>query len=157
MAALKAAGIHTTLDTCGHAPWEALDRLRRDVDLFLYDVKLMDEERHRRFTGVGNRRILENLRALAAHGHRVVLRFPVVPGVNDDDANVAALVALASDLPGLAAVDLLPYHRMGVEKYARLDREYRLGQAGSPSPARLDAMAAAFAAAGIAVNRGSAG
>ncbi len=157
LAALKAAGIHTTLDTCGHAPWEALDRLRGDVDLFLYDVKLMDEERHRRFTGVGNRRILENLRALAARGRRVVLRFPVVPGVNDDDANVAALVALASDLRGLAGVDLLPYHRMGIDKYARLDREYRLAQAGVPSPARLDAMAAAFAAAGIAVNRGSAG
>lgn len=156
LAALKADGVSTALDTCGHAPWEAIERLRGDVDLFLYDIKLMDEERHRRFTGVGNRRILENLRALAERGHRIVLRFPVIPGVNDDDANVAAVVAFAAALPSLAGVDLLPYHRMGVDKYVRLDRTYRLLATDVPSAARLDAMAAAFAAAGIPARRGTA-
>ena len=154
LAALKARGIHTALDTCGHAPWEAIERLRGDVDLFLYDVKLMDEERHRRFTGVGNRRILENLRALSAGGHRIVLRVPVIPGVNDDDANVGAMAAMAASLPRVDGVDLLPYHRTGVDKYVRLDRTYQLAQTDVPSRAALDALAAAFTAAGVAVNRG---
>jgi len=156
LAALKAAGIHTALDTCGHAPWDALDALRRDVDLFLYDVKLMDEELHRRFTGVGNRRILANLRNLSERGHRILLRVPVIPGVNDDDANIAAVAALAAGLPDLAGVDLLPYHRMGAEKYVRLDRAYRLLPTDAPSRERLDAMAAMFASAGVTVNRGTA-
>ncbi len=156
LAALRRRGIHTALDTCGHAPWETLERLRGDVDLFLYDVKLMDEERHRHYTGVGNRRILDNLHALAALGHRIVLRFPVIPGVNDDDANVAAMAALAAALPQLERVDLLPYHRSGVDKYVRLDRTYHLAQTDVPPAARLDAIAAAFTAAGVAVHRGAA-
>jgi pyruvate formate lyase activating enzyme len=154
LAAIRARGVHTALDTCGHVPWAVLDRVREQVELFLYDVKLMDEERHRRFTGVSNRRILENLRALSERAHRIVLRLPVIPGVNDDEANVRAVAALAAGLPNLAGVDLLPYHRIGVDKYARLDRKYRLLETGVPSRARMDGIAAAFAAAGLAVHRG---
>ncbi len=153
LAALKAAGIGTALDTCGHAPWAAVDRLRGLVDLFLFDVKLMDEARHRRFTGVSNRAILANLRALAEAGHRIVLRVPVVPEVNDDDSNLRAVAELAAALPGLAGVDLLPYHKIGVDKYARLDRKYRLQHADAPSRERMDRIASAFAAAGVAVSR----
>jgi len=152
--ALRERGIQTALDTCGHVPWAVLDRVRAHVDLFLYDVKLMDEERHRRFTGVSNRHILENLRALSGQGHRIVLRLPVIPGVNDDAANVRAVAALAAGLPHLAGVALLPYPRIGVDKYARLDRKYRLAGTGVPSRARMDGIAAAFAAAGLEVHRG---
>ena len=151
--ALRARGIGTALDTCGHVPWPVLDRVRARVDLFLYDVKLMDEERHRRFTGVSNRHILENLRALSERAHRIVLRLPVIPGVNDDEANVRAVAALAAGLPHLAGVDLLPYHRIGVDKYARLDRKYRLLQTGAPSRARMDGIAATLEAAGLHVHR----
>lgn len=153
LAALRARGIRTALDTCGHVPWPVLDRVRAHVDLFLYDLKLMDEERHRRFTGVTNRHIVENLRALSAHAHRIVLRLPVIPGVNDDEANVRAVAALAASLPHLAGVDLLPYHRIGVDKYARLDRKYRLLQTGVPSRAKLDGIAATLTAAGLEVHR----
>jgi pyruvate formate lyase activating enzyme len=157
LVALRARGIPTALDTCGHVPWAVLDRVRPHVDLFLYDVKLMDEERHRRFTGVSNRRILENLRALSERGHRIVLRLPIIPGVSDDEANVRAVTALAAGLPHLAGVDLLPYHRIGVDKYARLDRAYRLRETGVPSRARMDAIAAALAAAGLEVQQGGSG
>jgi pyruvate formate lyase activating enzyme len=151
--ALHDRGISTALDTCGHVPWEVLDRVRRHVDLFLYDVKLMDEERHRRFTGVSNRHILENLRALSERAHQIVLRLPVIPGVNDDEANVHAVATLAAGLPHLAGVDLLPYHRIGVDKYARLDRKYRLLQTNAPSRARMEGIAAALEAAGLVVSR----
>jgi pyruvate formate lyase activating enzyme len=156
LAALHAHGIHTALDTCGHVPWEVLERTRRHVDLFLYDVKLMDEERHRRFTGVSNHHILANLHALSEREHRIVLRLPVIPGVNDDEVNVRAVAALAAGLPHLAGVDLLPYHRIGVDKYARLDRKYRLLETGVPSRARMEGIAAAFVAAGVRVHQGMA-
>jgi len=151
--AAKARGIHTALDTCGHASWRNLDRLRGDVDLFLYDLKLMDEDRHRLFTGAPNRRILENLRALAARGHRIVLRVPLVPGINDDDDNLDAVRRLAASLPTLAGLDLLPYHRVGVDKYARVGRTYPLPDILPPARERLAAVAESLAAAGLPVGR----
>ena len=144
-------GLHTVLDTCGHAPWEVLDRLRRDVDLFLYDVKLADAARHRRFTGVDNERILDNLRRLSALGHEIVVRMPVVPGVTDGADNVVAVSALLAALPRPPRVDLLPYHRIGVGKYARLDRRYRLPQTDAPTRARMDQIASTMTAAGLRV------
>ena len=151
--AAKARGIHTALDTCGHASWRSLDRLRRDVDLFLYDVKMMDDARHRLFTGAPNGRILDNLRALAARGHRIVLRVPVIPGVNDDEENLDAVRRFAAGLPALAGMDLLPYHRIGVDKYARLDRTYPLPHTLPPARERMAAVAESLAAAGLPVGR----
>jgi pyruvate formate lyase activating enzyme len=151
LAAARRLGFHTALDTCGHAPWESFERLRRDVDLFLYDLKLMDDARHRRYTGVGNRRILANLRRLSEAGHRIVLRVPVVPGVTDDAGNLAAVRAFASGLPRLVRLDLLPYHAIGVHKYQRLDRPYRLPGTGAPAPERMQEIASFFAAGGVSV------
>jgi len=151
--AAKARGFHTALDTCGHASWRSLDRLRKDVDLFLYDVKVMDAERHQLFTGAPNHRILENLRALSRHGHRIVLRVPVVPGINDDQDNLDAVRRFAASLPDLAGIDLLPYHRIGVDKYARVGRSYPLPDTLPPPRERLAAVAEALAMAGLPVGR----
>jgi pyruvate formate lyase activating enzyme len=151
LAALKARGIHTALDTCGHTAWAALERVRAHVDLFLYDLKLVDEARHRRFTGVSNRRILANLRALSERGHRIVLRLPVVPGINDDDANLRGVAALAAGLPRLEGVELLPYHRIGADKYVRLGRPYALERTDLPAATRLEAIATELRAAGLPV------
>ena len=107
------------------------------MDLFLYDVKLVDAARHRRYTGVGNHRILANLRRLSEMGHRIVLRMPVVPGITDDLENIEAVRVLAASLPQLARLDLLPYHRTGLGKYRRLDRQYRLPHTGSPTRERM--------------------
>ena len=123
------------------------------MDLFLYDVKLMDDARHRLFTGAPNRRILANLRALAAHGHQIVLRVPVVPGINDDEENLDAVRRFAAGLPTLAGLDLLPYHRIGVDKYARVGRTYPLPDTLPPARERLAAVAGALAAAGLPVGR----
>ena len=151
--AAKARGINTALDTCGHASWKSLDRLRHDVDLFLYDLKVMDEGRHRLYTGVPNHRILENLRSLAARGHKIVLRVPVVPGINDDEANLEDLRRFAAGLPDLAGLDLLPYHRIGVDKYARVGRTYPLPGTLPPARERIAAVAETLAAAGLPVGR----
>jgi len=133
---------------------EAFERVRGLVDLFLYDLKSLDGDRHRAFTGVGNEPILANLRELVRRGHAVVLRVPVVPGLNDDDGSLEALAALAAGLPGLRGVDLLPYHRLGAEKYARLGRDYRLADVAPPAPARVMAMAAVLRGRGLTVTTG---
>ena len=154
LARARERGVHTALDTCGYAPWETFDRVRGDVDLFLYDVKLLDDERHRRFTGVSNAPILANLRSLSARGHAIVLRVPVIPGVNDDPANLEALAALAGELPHLARVDLLPYHHIGADKYARLDRAYPLPDAAPPPAGRMAAIARLLTERGLPVGTG---
>jgi len=149
----RARGVHTALDTCGYAAWETFDRIRAAVDLFLYDLKLMDDERHRRFTGVSNEPILRNLRTLAGLGHRVRLRLPVIPGVNDDEDNLRAVAGFAAGLPAVDGADLLPYHPIGVEKYRRLDRSYRLPDTAAPSAQRLAEVALVLESCGLSVGR----
>lgn len=125
--------LHTSLDTCGYAPWDVLENVRRDVDLFLYDLKLMDDTRHRQVTGVSNRPILSNLRRLDELGHRVVLRVPIVPGFNDDDDNAQALGAFSAGLRFLAHIELLSYHRIGRDKYERLGKTFPTPEVNPPS------------------------
>ncbi len=130
-------GFHTALDTCGYAPWEVLDRLRRRVDLFLYDLKLMDDAQHQKFTGVSNELILANLQALVQRGHEVVLRLPVIPGVNDGAEQIRQVGAFAADLDRLRRVDLLPYHPTAAAKYQRFGRAYQLAHVRAPSHEHL--------------------
>jgi pyruvate formate lyase activating enzyme len=152
LAGCRARGLHTVLDTCGDAPWDVVDRVRGLIDLFLYDVKLVDDTRHRRATGVSNGRILENLAALAGRGHAVVLRLPLVPGVTDDDHNVGALGALAAEL-GIRRVVVLPFHRLGTAKYARLGRPNPLPHVAPPSDDRVAQVLGALRHFGLEADR----
>jgi pyruvate formate lyase activating enzyme len=131
--ACNASGIHVAVDTCGQVDTAALLTVARSTDLFLFDVKIMDEDRHRAFTGASNERILENLERLATIHPSILVRFPLIPGVNDDDENVLALGAFLASLR-LTRVDVLPYHRAGIAKYERLGRPYGLG--GTLPPTR---------------------
>ena len=142
--------IHSAIETCGAAPRETLVRLCELADLVLYDVKLIDEARHRKFTGAPNRNILENLAALAAGHGNVVARVPVVPGVNDSAEDVRGLVELFAGFP-LMRIDLMPYHRAGTEKYRRLGREYRLADTPAPGIAELAGEAVELGRTGIPV------
>jgi pyruvate formate lyase activating enzyme len=154
LAACRAAGIHTALDTCGCAPWEVVDRIRRDVDLFLYDLKLLDDERHRELTGVSNRLFLVNVRALSERGHAIVLRVPIIPGVNDDPDTLDEIGAFAKSLPRLDEIDVLPYNRMGIDKYARLDRPYRLAGVAPLSDETMQGIARRLSVFGVPVRVG---
>jgi pyruvate formate lyase activating enzyme len=135
--ACKARGLHTTLDTCGFATWDVLDGVREDVDLFLYDLKLADDARHRTFTGVSNEPILANLHSLSRRGHHIVLRVPIIPGINDDEENLQQIAMLAAALPSLERVELLPYHGMGRDKYRRLGKVWRMAEVDPPTRERL--------------------
>jgi pyruvate formate lyase activating enzyme len=131
--ACKDREIHTTLDTCGFAAWETLDRTRGFVDLFLYDLKLMDDAKHRELTGVPNDLILNNLRMLSDRGHNIILRLPIIPGVNDDEKNIRQTGEFATTSLGLNQVDILPYHHTAADKYSRLKRAYELSKIRPPS------------------------
>ena len=146
--ACKDKEIHTALDTSGFTPFEAFASLLPFVDLFLYDLKLVDDERHRRFTGVSNALILANLRALSERGCRIFLRVPVIPGINDDEPNLSALLDLVASLR-LERVDLLPYHAAAEGKYARLDKPNRMQGTLSPSDAFMSELARRVAERGV--------
>jgi len=145
--------IHTAVETCGFAPAQTLLDVARWTDLFLYDLKLMDDARHRSATGQSNRRILENLRLLCARHHGVRVRVPPIAGINDDRANIRALGAFLSELP-LSDVDLLPYHTAGVAKYDRLGRPYALDQSAIPSTEAIDMAVETLSRCGLDVQVG---
>ncbi len=117
--AAKAEGLHCCVETCGHAPFSRVERLLPYVDLWLYDVKETDSDRHAELTGVPNDRILGNLRELGACGAAVRLRLPIIPGCNDRPDHFRAVAALAAELGGLERVEVLPYHRLGESKRER--------------------------------------
>jgi pyruvate formate lyase activating enzyme len=150
----KQRGIHTALDTCGYAPWQILDQVRMDIDLFLYDLKLVDEHLHQQYTGVSNRLILENLRRLARLGHAIALRIPIIPGVNDDEENLKQTAELAHSLPSRVSIDLLPYHTIAAEKYRRASRSYQLPDLQSPSTETMDKIVDVFSQFDLAVSIG---
>jgi pyruvate formate lyase activating enzyme len=139
--ACKAQGIHTAVDTCGYAPLDVLERVSPLVDLFLYDLKVIPPDRHEELTGVSNEPIIENLRWLSAHGRPLILRFPLFPGVNDDQENLERMAAVVNGLADPPVLDILPYHRGGMEKYARLDRVYRFPSLRPPSAEDVAAVA----------------
>jgi pyruvate formate lyase activating enzyme len=133
--ATHAQGIHNALDTSGLCPWEPLAALAPFVDLFLYDVKHLDPDRHIALTGVSNERILDNLHRLNGAGKTLWVRVPLIPGQNDDLANYHAMGRLFATLKRIERVELLRYHRLAEAKYARMGLEYPLAGLATPSEA----------------------
>jgi len=152
--ACKEKEIHTAVDTCGFATWETLDGIRKHVDLFLYDLKLMDEAKHRKCTGVSNELILKNLQMLSAQGHNIFVRVPVIPGINDDEESVRQIGTFAAALPHLDQVDILPYHQAAAEKHDRLNRIYGLPETRPPSDERMAEIAQILEEFGLRVKVG---
>lgn len=127
----KQAELHTTLDTCGYAPWPALERVLEDVDLVFFDIKHLDPVKHREATGQDNRLILDNARRLSKR-KPMRIRIPLIPGFNDSAAAVCGIAAFAEDELGCRDIDLLAYNRMGEVKYDFLDLS------GVPLPSQSD-------------------
>ncbi|RMH01121.1 MAG: glycyl-radical enzyme activating protein [Planctomycetota bacterium] len=149
--ACRAEEVHTAVDTSGFAPAEVVAAVAPLADLFLYDLKLVDDARHRAATGAGSGPVLANLRALDAAGARLRLRIPIVPGWNDDEENLLASAEVAAGLAGLERVDLLPYHAIGRDKYRRLGAAPPLPAIPTPDPARMEELAAPFRRRGLSV------
>jgi len=148
-------GIHTAVDTAGLVNTEILLRVAERTDLFLYDLKLMDSDRHREWTGVSNEKILENLRTLAELGAKVVVRIPLVGGVNDDEENILATARFLNGLPGeKIRVNLLPYHKIAQTKYAKLGRGEEFKPLNEPTTEKLKEISGIFREYGIEASIG---
>lgn len=150
----RARGLRTAIDTAGFSPNGALERLAEKTDLVLFDLKAVDDARHRKFTGVPNATILANLEKLAAGPTEVWLRIPLVAGVNDDEDNVGRVIALLRSLGTIKRVALLPYHSGGLEKARRIGKDDRFRKFEPPSEERIAAVEAVLLGAGFDVRRG---
>jgi len=128
--------IHTAIDTCGFAPWKNFEILIDNIDLFLYDLKFIDDKKHIKYTGVSNKIILENLKKLSNLKKRIFIRIPIISGINDDDDNIKRSAELLSKLK-IEQVNLLPYHKIGMEKYKRINKEYKMTGYEKPSNEKL--------------------
>lgn len=129
--------IHTAIETSGFAPAETFREVLGRLDLVMMDIKLVDQERHRHWTGVSNAIILRNLETLIGSGKPFIIRIPLIPGVNDDEANLEATAALLEGAAGLQRVEFLPYHKTAGAKYPMVGRSYNPGF-DTQIPPRLD-------------------
>jgi len=143
----KSNGISVALETNGFCDSNTFSRILEGVDLVLYDVKAVDEVKHRALTGGSNRPILDNLRLAVARGANIIVRIPVVPNVNVSRDEFDRFAELMAEM-GVKRVDLLPYHKLGVAKYRLLRRPYEL-VAETPSSDFLNAFKNAFVKRGI--------
>jgi len=151
---LRQKGFNVALDTSGYAEPDVFRRLTAKVDLVLFDLKLMDDARHKKYTGVSNRLILDNLKRLASSGKAIWVRFPLIPGVNDDEANLMAMADFLAGLKSVQQLNVLPYHKGGVEKFRRLGREKEFAVFEPPSEEKVQAVVDFFSHRGFQVKRG---
>lgn len=129
-------GIHTALDTSGYVAWSVLERLLPHVDLFLFDIKHMDNRQHRRLTGVGNKLILQNLRRIDHYGKPIWIRVPLIPGYNDSENNLREIAALVEQLGAVKKLSLLPYNDAAGAKYQFIGWKYELDDVSRQPPGR---------------------
>jgi len=130
----KEEGINTAIETCGYTKQENILKMAEFIDLFLFDLKHMDSQRHYELTGVHNEQILQNLTVLLQRGHNVKIRMPLLKGINDSQEeidNIVNFLMSYRDYKNFKGIDLLPYHKLGVNKYTQLGREYPI--TGDPS------------------------
>jgi pyruvate formate lyase activating enzyme len=173
----KEAEIHTTMDTCGYTDGNDIGRIIPYTDLFLYDLKLMDDGEHLKYTGVSNKTILENLRMLVEERKELIIRIPVIPGITDTERNISAVVSFLKELRGYgyspllrhagprhdtihpltnssSELHLLAYHTVARNKYRRFQMEDKMGDCSEVSPERLSEIGRLFESAGFRVKIG---
>ncbi len=136
--ACKRQNIHATIDTSGYTSWTNLRSILPLVDLFLYDIKHMDEETHKRYTSATNKRILDNLQRLSAEKANIIVRIPLIPGVNDDAINIGQCAGFLGSLPHLKGVEIMPYHAIGEAKYQALGMKYMMQDTPTPTQEQID-------------------
>lgn len=151
---LDKKNIPAALDTSGLAPWEVLAKNARKSDAVLFDLKMIDKDKHKAFTGVSNKLILDNLKKLAREHKNIIVRIPLVAGVNDDEKNIALTLRFLRPLKTIKKVSLLKYHKGGSEKYKNLGKASCFKIYEAPSDGRMEEIRQAFAKAGYTVRIG---
>lgn len=152
--ACKKRDIHTAVDTSGYVSQEIFKGIIHYADLFLFDIKLMDEQEHEKFTGVSNRLILENLQMLSESGCPVLIRFPLIPQITDTDENLSRMAEYLLSLKKIHTIHILPFHKTAQRKYERLQIEDKLNSIAVPSTDRVNYIKTYFEQKGFLVHVG---
>lgn len=148
-------GLNTALESTGFAEFETIkEKILPFLDLFLMDIKHLDSAKHKLFTGQPNDSILENARKIAVEGQKLIIRVPVIPTFNDTPEEILQIAQFARTLHGVEQLHLLPYHRLGQDKYLGLDRNYTLGHLMPPDNEHMEMLAQVARASGLYVQIG---
>jgi pyruvate formate lyase activating enzyme len=150
----RAEKVHTAIETAASFPWERVAAILPVTDLVMMDIKLMDPERHRECTGTTNERILANAERLGQQPQPLIVRTPIIPGVNDNAADVAAIAAFVAKLPNLQYYELLPFHPMATSKYDSLGMDYRARELKFSPKETLDELVSVAQGYGIPARHG---
>lgn len=145
----KKNGITTAVETTGCLPWDMIEPVLPLLDNVLMDIKHTNSEKHEAFCGLRNELILQNARKIAEYGANLVIRVPVIPTFNDTEEEIRDIASFAKSLPGVTEIHLLPYHRLGYDKYVGLDREYRMGDVPPPSKEKTESLRKAAESIGL--------
>ncbi len=150
----KNSGINTAIETTLSTPFDMIEPLIPYIDTFLVDIKHMDSAKHEEFTTMKNELILQNAVNVAERAKHFVVRVPVIPGFNDTESEIRDIANFARTLHGVKEINLLPYHRLGYDKYIGLGREYKMGDVPPPTKEHMQRLKASAERAGITVNIG---
>ncbi len=145
----KARGINTAIETCGCYKFESISKVIRYLDFIYFDLKHSDPVKHKEFTGVDNKIILSNLMKLQKYDVDICIRMPIIPTINDDDKTIESFALLIKEMPKVKGVELLPYHRLGINKYQKLDLKYKLDHIKEPDSSRMLKLKTIFERKGI--------
>lgn len=150
LACAKENGLSTAVETTACLPFDTMIKPHLPLlDHVLLDIKHTDSEKHERFTGMRNELILQNAGKIAESGVHLVIRVPTIPGFNDTEEEIASIARFAASLPGVREIHLLPYHRLGYDKYVGLDREYTMGDVLPPSGEKMELLRRVAEAQGL--------
>lgn len=152
----KKNGINTAIETSGFAPWSHFKAVLEYTDFLLFDLKVIDLEVHRKYTGQPNELIISNLYKASKIAENIVIRFPCIPGINDDEENLKALARITKEV-NACELHILPYHEIGVGKYRTIGRRYLLKDTDIPSSEKINRVKSILESEGININIGGLG
>ena len=153
-AAKENYGFNTAIESTGNVPYADIEKVLPYLDWYLMDIKHMNSAKHKEFTGVPNERILENSRKIAENARHLVIRVPVIPTFNDAEQEILDIARHAASLKGVTELHLLPYHRLGYDKYVGLGRDYPMGDIKPPSGEKMAILKAVAESTGLTVEIG---
>ena len=152
--ACKENGISTAIETTGFSDFSKIEQILDYLDICLMDIKHTNSFKHKEFTGVPNEIIKENAKLIAKKVKKLIIRVPVIPTFNDTPEEIGDIAKFASSLPGVEEIHLLPYHKLGYDKYVGLGREYPIGDVELLSPEKIDVLQHAASHSGLIVKIG---
>ena len=148
--AAKDRGYSTALESMAGVSYDRIEMVLPYLDQYLMDIKHTDPEKHRKFTGKENSLMLENAKKVASSGQtELIIRTPVIPGFNDTPEEIRGIASFAATLPGVKIMHILPYHRLGYDKYIGLGREYTMGNAEPPNQQKMEILKSIVESCGL--------